>query len=94
MLGVVDPKCTIMAFHLYAGILKVVPLMLDVGEQLKAFNCRLDDLYAIDMQFLHGYDRPSIAYLAEASCYIAYTLQFCLDMYVEPSQRFVGPIGN
>ena len=70
MLGVVDPKCTIMALHLYAGILKVVPLMLDVGEELKAFNCRLEDLCAIDMQFLHGYDRPSIAYLAEASAYV------------------------
>ncbi len=67
MLGVVDPKCTVMAFHLYAGILKVVPLMLDSGEQLKAFDCRLDDLYAIDMQFLHGYEHPSIAYLAEVS---------------------------
>lgn len=69
MLGVVDSECTVMALHLYTGLMKVVPLKLDSGEQLKAFNCRLEDLYAIDMQFLYGYDHPTIAYLAEVRNY-------------------------
>ena len=53
--------------HLYAGMLKVVPLKLDSGDELKAFNCRLEDLYVIDMQFLSGYEHPSLSYLAEVS---------------------------
>lgn len=67
MLGVVDSECTMMALHLYIGLIKVVPLRLDSGDELKAFNCRLEDLYAIDVQFLHGCEQPSIAYLAQAS---------------------------
>lgn len=53
------------ALHLYTGLLKVVPLRLDSEDQLTAFNIRLDDQYAIDLQFLHGFDQPTIAYLAE-----------------------------
>lgn len=64
-IGIVDPDCTVIALHLYAGLLKVVPLHLDSGNQLKAFNIRLDDLYAIDVQFLYGFEQPTIAYLAE-----------------------------
>ena len=64
-IGIVDPECRVMALHLYAGLLKVVPLQLDSGDQLKAFNIRLDDLYAIDVQFLHGFEQPTLAYLAE-----------------------------
>ena len=65
MLGVVDPGCTLMALHLYIGLIKVVPLRLDSGDELKAFNCRLEDLYAIDIQFLYGYEQPTLAYLAQ-----------------------------
>ncbi len=80
MLGAVDPDCTMMVLHLYAGMLKVVPLKLDSGEELKAFNCRMEDLYAVDLQFLHGYEHPSIVYLAEA-CYEDryYRHRYCND---------------
>ncbi|XP_064399977.1 DNA damage-binding protein 1-like isoform X3 [Halichondria panicea] len=63
--GIVDPECRVIALHLYAGLLKVVPLQLDSGDQLTAFNIRLDNLYAIDVQFLPGFKQPTIAYLAE-----------------------------
>ena len=44
----------------------MVPLDLKSDEQeLKAFNVRMDDLYAIDLTFLHGFDQPTLAYLAE-----------------------------
>ena len=65
MLGVIDPDSTMMVLHLYTGLLKVVPLKLDSESELKAFNCRLEDLFAIDVQFLHGCKHPSIAYLAQ-----------------------------
>ena len=38
--AVIDPNCQAIAFHLYAGLLKVVPLELDSGQPLKAFNLR------------------------------------------------------
>ncbi len=60
-----DPESRMIALHLYTGLLKVVPLRLDSEDQLTAFNIRLDDQYAIDLQFLHGFDQPTIAYLAE-----------------------------
>jgi len=63
MLGVLDPQCSLIALHLYSGLLKVVPLKLDTEDELRAFNCRMDDLHAIDMQFLWGYSRPTLAYL-------------------------------
>ena len=43
-----------------------MPLDLKSDEQeLKAFNVRMDDLYAIDLTFLQGFDQPTLAYLAE-----------------------------
>jgi hypothetical protein len=46
--------------------MQVVPLDLKSDEQeLKAFNARMDDLYAIDLTFLQGFDQATLAYLAE-----------------------------
>ena len=46
--------------------IQVVPLDLKSDEQeLKAFNVRMDDLYAIDLTFVRGFDQPTLAYLAE-----------------------------
>ncbi len=39
-IGLVDPACRVIALHLYAGLLKVVPLQLDAEKQLTAFNIR------------------------------------------------------
>ena len=39
-IGLVDPDCKVIALHLYAGLLKVVPLELDSEQELKAFNIR------------------------------------------------------
>ena len=38
--ALVDPQCKLIALHLYAGLLKIVPLELDAGKPLKAFNIR------------------------------------------------------
>ena len=51
--------------------MQIVPLDLKSDEQeLKAFNVRMDDLYAIDLTFLQGFDQPTLAYLAEVRLYI------------------------
>jgi DNA damage-binding protein 1 len=63
--ALVDPNCQAIVLHLYAGLLKVVPLQFDSHQSLKAFNLRLDDLYIVDMQFIHSTENLTIAYLVE-----------------------------
>ena len=38
--ALIDPKCRVIALHLYAGLIKVVPLQLDSDQPLKAFDLR------------------------------------------------------
>lgn len=38
--ALVDPNCQAIVLHLYAGLLKVVPLQCDSDQPLKAFNLR------------------------------------------------------
>ncbi|KAL5503313.1 hypothetical protein EMCRGX_G010241 [Ephydatia muelleri] len=64
-IGMIDPDCKMIALHIYTGLLKIIPLDLASGGELKAFNVRLEDLYVIDMKFLHGCATPTIAYLTE-----------------------------
>ena len=55
-----------LCYTLISACIQVVPLDLKSDEQeLKAFNVRMDDLYAIDLTFLRGFDQPTLAYLAE-----------------------------
>ena len=39
-IGLVDPTGSLIALHLYCGMLKIVPLQLDSAEPLTAFNIR------------------------------------------------------
>ena len=39
-IALIDPQCRVTVLHLYAGLLKVVPLELDSAHPLKAFNVR------------------------------------------------------
>ena len=67
--------CTLTTSHVCMYLcIQVVPLDLKSDEQeLKAFNVRMDDLYAIDLTFLQGFDQPTLAYLAEVRLYSIYT---------------------
>ena len=57
---------------------QIVPLDLKSDEQeLKAFNVRMDDLYAIDLTFLQGFDQPTLAYLAEVGLLIHVHVHVC-----------------
>ena len=61
-----------------------MPLDLKSDEQeLKAFNVRMDDLYAIDLTFLQGFDQPTLAYLAEVWVICMYVhVHVCTGMFM------------
>jgi len=63
-LGVVDPECRCVGLHAYDGLFKIIPM--DQRGQLRdAFNVRLEELQVIDLKFLHGGARPTLAVLYE-----------------------------
>jgi DNA damage-binding protein 1 len=58
----VDPDCRLIGLHLYDGLFKVIPI--DSKGQLKeAFNIRLEELQVLDIKFLYGCSKPTIAVL-------------------------------
>eukprot|EP00111_Clytia_hemisphaerica_P011207 TCONS_00032834-protein len=63
MIGIIDPLCRMIALHLYDGLLKIIPLELGTNVELKAFNIRLEELYIVDIQFLHGFDIPTVIFV-------------------------------
>jgi len=61
-IGIVDPDCRLIGLHLYDGLFKVIPI--DSKGQLKeAFNIRLEELQVLDIKFLYGCAKPTIAVL-------------------------------
>ncbi|CAM9125233.1 unnamed protein product [Choristocarpus tenellus] len=61
-IGVLDPQNRMIGLHLYEGQFKVMPM--DARGQLKeAFNVRLEELELLDIKFLVGYPKPTIAVL-------------------------------
>ena len=63
--------------------MQIVPLDLKSDEQeLKALNICKDDLYAIDLTFLQGFDQPTLAYLAEVRLLIHVRIHVCVYMYL------------
>ena len=69
--------------NVHVFFMQIVPLDLKSDEQeLKAFNVRMDDLYAIDLTFLQGFDQPTPAYLAEVRLLIHVCIHVCVYMYL------------
>lgn len=61
-IGVMDPQNRMIGLHLYEGHFKVIPM--DAKGQLKdAFNIRLEELEVLDIKFLSGFSKPTIAVL-------------------------------
>ncbi|CAM9095121.1 unnamed protein product [Ectocarpus sp. 4 AP-2014] len=61
-IGVMDPQSRMIGLHLYEGYFKVIPM--DTKGQLKdAFNIRLEELEVLDIQFLSGCPKATIAVL-------------------------------
>ena len=40
MIGIVDPDCKVIGIHIYSGLLKIIPLELDSGQELRATDIR------------------------------------------------------
>ncbi|CAM9860641.1 unnamed protein product [Discosporangium mesarthrocarpum] len=63
-IGFIDPQNRMIGLHLYEGQFKVMPM--DARGQLKEpFNVHLEELKVIDIKFLVGYPKPTIAVLYE-----------------------------
>ncbi|OQR96245.1 DNA damage-binding protein [Achlya hypogyna] len=62
--GNIDPDGRLIGMNLYEGYLKVIP-MDATGKLSDAFNIRMDELRVIDVKFLFGCAKPTIAVLFE-----------------------------
>ena len=63
-IGIIDPECRVIGLHLYDGLFKVIP-MDQKGQLREAFNIRLEELQVLDIKFLHGCAKPTVAVLYE-----------------------------
>ncbi len=63
-LGVVDPQCRMVALHIYEGALKIIPVD-PKGQVRDSFNLFLEEPCVIDLKFLYGCSKPTIAILYE-----------------------------
>ncbi|BBN08966.1 DNA damage-binding protein 1 [Marchantia polymorpha subsp. ruderalis] len=61
-IGIVDPDCRLIGLHLYDGLFKVIPID-NKGQLKEAFNIRLEELQVLDIKFLYGCSKPTIAVL-------------------------------
>ena len=44
-------------------------------------TCRLEDLYVIDMKFLHGHTMPTVAYLTEVMIHVHVHIYIYMDRH-------------
>lgn len=63
-IGVMDPQSRMIGLHLYEGHFKVIPIDAK-GQPKEAFNIRLEELEVLDIKFLVGFAKPTIAVLYE-----------------------------
>ncbi|XP_010434237.1 PREDICTED: DNA damage-binding protein 1b [Camelina sativa] len=61
-IGIIDPDCRVIGLHLYDGLFKVIPFN-NKGQLKEAFNIRLEELQVLDIKFLYGCVKPTIAVL-------------------------------
>ena len=61
-LTAVDPGSRALALHLYDGFVKIAPIG-EHGELREAFSQRIEEMNIVDMRFLYGCERPTLAVL-------------------------------
>ncbi|KFK28706.1 hypothetical protein AALP_AA7G036100 [Arabis alpina] len=61
-IGIIDPDCRLIGLHLYDGLFKVLPFD-KKGQLNEGFNIRLPELQVLDIKFLYGCTKPTIAVL-------------------------------
>jgi len=60
--GIIDPDCRLIGLHSYDGKFKVIPIG-SKGQLKEASNIRLKELQVLDIKFLYGCSKPTIALL-------------------------------
>lgn len=77
-IGVMDPQNRMIGLHLYEGHFKVIPM--DAKGQLKdAFNIRLEELEVLDIQFLSGCSKATIAVLYQDQRYARHIKTYSIN---------------
>ena len=64
-IAIMEPRCRLIGLHLYDGLFKVIPATPSGALDKEAFNIRLEELQVIDLVFLHGLPKPTLALLYE-----------------------------
>ena len=64
---VIEPDSRMIGLHLYDGLFKVIQANSSGHLGQESFNIRLEELRVLDMVFLHGLPKPSLAMLYEDS---------------------------
>ena len=64
-IAVIEPSSRLIGLHLYDGLFKVIPATPSGALDKEAFNIRLEELQVIDLVFLHGLPKPTLALLYE-----------------------------
>ena len=62
---VIEPDSRLIGLHLYDGLFKVIPAGADGKLSPESFNIRLEELKVLDIAFLHGMPKPTLALLFE-----------------------------
>ncbi|KAK8987605.1 hypothetical protein V6N11_027351 [Hibiscus sabdariffa] len=61
-IGIIDPHCRLIVFHLFGGFFQAFPFG-NEGKLQKAFSVRSKDFKILDIKFLYGYPKATIAVL-------------------------------
>jgi len=61
-LTAIDPTNRVLVMHLYDGFIKVIPIGAK-GEMNEAYSLRVEEMNIVDMKFLYGCERPTLALL-------------------------------
>ena len=64
-IAVIEPESRLIGLHLYDGLFKVIPAQASGALQNESFNIRLEELKVVDIVFLHGLPKPTLALLYE-----------------------------
>lgn len=90
-IGVMDPQSRMIGLHLYEGNVKVIPM--DAKGQLKeAFNIRLVELEVLDIKFLVGFSKPTIAVLYQDQRYARHIKTYTVN--VREKEFIEGPFAQ
>eukprot|EP00123_Amoebidium_parasiticum_P014344 comp22455_c0_seq3/m.33753 comp22455_c0_seq3/g.33753 ORF comp22455_c0_seq3/g.33753 comp22455_c0_seq3/m.33753 type:complete len:759 (-) comp22455_c0_seq3:20-2296(-) len=65
VIGHIDPLNRMIGLRIYHGVYKVIPIDSATGRLRDGFNVRLEETNVLDMVFLHGYAKPTVAVLYE-----------------------------